>query len=86
VNLLDRVLVANQGYVPEPFTVEDYRERMHQLSVDGGVVVSGSFQGYDQTYLADALEKLGPRFAAVAQVPPDIADEDVLVLARVGCI
>jgi predicted TIM-barrel fold metal-dependent hydrolase len=98
VNLLDRVLfdshlhiidprfplVANQGYVPEPFTVEDYRERTHQLSVDGGVVVSGSFQGYDQTYLADALVKLGPRFAGVAQVAPDIADEDVLVLARMG--
>jgi predicted TIM-barrel fold metal-dependent hydrolase len=98
VNLLDRVLfdshlhiidprfplVANQGYVPEAFTVEDYRERTHHLSVDSGVVVSGSFQGYDQTYLADALEKLGPRFAGVAQVPPDIADEDVLVLARMG--
>jgi hypothetical protein len=44
----------------------------------------GASRGYDQTYLADALEKLGPRFAGVAQVPPEIADEDVLVLARVG--
>jgi predicted TIM-barrel fold metal-dependent hydrolase len=77
-------LVENQGYVPEPFTVEDYCARTHHLSVDGGVVVSGSFQGYDQTYLADALAKLGPRFAGVAQVPADIADEDVLALARMG--
>jgi predicted TIM-barrel fold metal-dependent hydrolase len=77
-------LVANQGFVPAPFTVANYRERTHHLGVDGGVVVSASFQAYDQTYLVDALEQLGPRFAGVAQVPPEIADEDVLALARAG--
>jgi predicted TIM-barrel fold metal-dependent hydrolase len=98
VNLLDTVvfdshlhivdprfpLVPNQGYVPAPFTVEDYQARTHQLPVDGGAVVSGSFQAYDQTYLADALERLGPRFAGVAQIPPEITDEEVLVLAGKG--
>ncbi len=73
-------LVANQGYVPEPFTVEDYRARTHHLPVDGGAVVPGSFQRYDQTYLADALERLGPGFVGVAQVPPDIPNEEVLAL------
>ncbi len=77
-------LVANQGYVPDPFTVADYRERTHRLPVDGGVVVSASFQAYDQTYLADALGQLGPRFAGVAQVPPEITDEEVLALAAIG--
>ncbi len=77
-------LVPNRGYVPEPFTVEDYRARTHHLPVDGGAVVSGSFQAYDQTYLADALRRLGPGFVGVAQVPPDISDEDVLALARIG--
>lgn len=77
-------LVADQGFVPEPFTVADYRERTHRIGVNGGVVVSASFQAYDQTYLADALEALGPRFAGVAQVPPGIPDEDVLALAAIG--
>ena len=49
-------LVPNQGYLPEPFTVDDYRSR---VSVDGGAVVSASFQAYDQTYLVDALRVSG---------------------------
>lgn len=77
-------LVANQGFLPAPFTVADYRERTRHLGVNGGAVVSGSFQAYDQTYLLDALGRLGPRFAGVAQVPPEIADEDVLALDRAG--
>jgi predicted TIM-barrel fold metal-dependent hydrolase len=77
-------LVANQGYTPPPFTVADYRERTHHLGVNGGVVVSASFQGYDQTYLRNALGQLGPSFAGVAQVPPTIADEEVLELRASG--
>jgi predicted TIM-barrel fold metal-dependent hydrolase len=77
-------LVANQGFLPAPFTVADYRARTAGLAVNGGAVVSASFQAYDQTYLLDALERLGPRFAGVAQVPPEITDEDVLALAARG--
>jgi predicted TIM-barrel fold metal-dependent hydrolase len=77
-------LVANQGFVPEPFTVADYRARVAALGVGGGAVVSGSFQAYDQTYLLDALERLGPGFVGVAQVPPGISDAEVLALARAG--
>ena len=74
-------LVPNQGYLPGSFTVDDYRER---FSADGGAVVSGSFQADDQTYLIDALQRLGPTFAGVANIPPDISDEEVLRLAEHG--
>ena len=67
-------LVANQGYLPEPFTVGDYRARTAHLDITGGAVVSGSFQAYDQTYLLDALEQLGEGFVGVANVPDDISD------------
>jgi predicted TIM-barrel fold metal-dependent hydrolase len=77
-------LVANQGYVPEPFTVEDYRERLAGLGVEGGAVVSGSFQAYDQSYLLDALRRLGPGFVGVTQVPETVTDEQVLALAAAG--
>ena len=77
-------LIPNQGYTPEPFTVADYRSRTHHLGVNGGVVVSASVQGYDQTYLRNALGQLGPSFVGVAQVPPEIADEDVLALRAAG--
>ena len=77
-------LVPNQGYVPEPFTVEHYRERTAHLDVTGGAVVSGSFQGYDQTYLLDALEQLGEGFVGVANVPPGISDREVLALYAGG--
>ena len=77
-------LVPNQGFLPEPFTVDDYRARVAGLGVTGGAVVSGSFQAYDQTYLVDALARLGENFFGVANVPPDIADDEVLALAAAG--
>jgi amidohydrolase family protein len=77
-------LVANQGYVPEPFTVEDYRAATAGMVVAGGAVVAGSFQGFDQTWLVDALERLGPGFVGVAQLPGDIADEEILALDAAG--
>jgi predicted TIM-barrel fold metal-dependent hydrolase len=77
-------LVANQGFLPEPFTVSDYRERVAELDITGGAVVSGSFQAYDQTYLVDALEQLGPGFVGVANVRLDITDDEVLALYAAG--
>ena len=74
-------LVPNQGFLPEPFTVDDYRGR---FAAAGGAVVSGSFQAYDQTHLIDALERLGPGYVGVANVPPDITDEEVLRLRDAG--
>jgi predicted TIM-barrel fold metal-dependent hydrolase len=47
-------------------------------------VVSGSFQGFDQTYLLDALERLGPAFVGVTQLPPTVADEEILALDAAG--
>ena len=61
-------LVPNQGFLPEPFTVDDYRARVADLGVAGGAVVSGSFQAFDQSYLVDSLRRLGPGFVGVANV------------------
>lgn len=77
-------LVPNQGYRPDPFTVEDYLERTASLGIEGGAVVSGSFQGFDQTYLLDALKKLGPSFVGVTQLLASVPDEEVLKLDAAG--
>jgi predicted TIM-barrel fold metal-dependent hydrolase len=45
-------LVPNQGYVPDPFTVDDYRAATARLDVTGGAVVAGSYQtGSDPSVL-----------------------------------
>ena len=77
-------LVANDGYLPSPFTVADYRERVAGLGVAGGAVVSGSFQAFDQTYLVDALRRLGPSYVGVTQVPADVPDSRLLELDAAG--
>ena len=61
-------LEPNAGYLPPSFTVQDYQDRTAHLSVVGGAVVSGSFQGFDQTYLLDALHRLGPGFVGELRV------------------
>lgn len=77
-------LVANNGFLPEPFTVADYRRRTEGLGIAGGAVVSGSFQAFDQGYLVDALATLGPGFVGVTQIPGDTPDERILELHGAG--
>lgn len=77
-------LIENQGYLPDPFTVADYCQRTAHFQVVGGAVVSGSFQGFDQTYLIDALSQLGPNFVGVTQIPHTTTDEEILRLNRHG--
>lgn len=77
-------LIANDGYTPPAFTCADYLRRMGAYELLGGAVVSGSFQGFDQTYLIDALKVLGPKFMGVTQVPHTVSDADILELDRAG--
>jgi predicted TIM-barrel fold metal-dependent hydrolase len=92
-------LVANQGYVPEPFTVDDYRAATAGLNVVGGAVVAGSFQlrgpgpltpparvrgSGPLTWVFDALERLGPTFVGVVELDGDASDDDVLRLDAAG--
>ncbi len=77
-------LIPNQGYVPPFFTTADYLPVAQPLGIAGGAVVSGSFQGYDQSYLRDALSRLGPAFVGVTQLPRDVSDETILELAACG--
>ena len=77
-------LVENDGFMPDPFTVADYRSRIDGLGIAGGAVVSGSFQAFDQGYLIDALRALGPGYAGVTQVPASTTDEQILELHEAG--
>ena len=77
-------LIPNQGFVPEPFSVADYRRRTTGLRIIGGAVVAGSFQAFDTGFLVAALKKLGPSFVGVAQVPGDISDSEILRLDARG--
>jgi predicted TIM-barrel fold metal-dependent hydrolase len=77
-------LVPNNGYLPNAFTCEDYLDRMQPYTLAGGAIVSGSFQAFDQTYLMDALGRLGPSFVGVTQVPATVSDEELLALNSAG--
>jgi len=54
------------------------------LGVAGGAVVAGSYQGFDQSWLLATLTEMGPGWVGVAQVPPDIPDEDLVKLTAAG--
>jgi predicted TIM-barrel fold metal-dependent hydrolase len=77
-------LIPNAGFVPEPFTCQDYLTAVRPLGVAGGVVVSGSFQAFDQTYLLDALAALGPSFVGVTALPADCSEGEIVALDRAG--
>jgi len=77
-------LIPNNGYVPDFFSVDDYLARTHDLGVVGGAVVSGSFQGFDQTYLIAALKRLGAGFVGVTQLPASVTDAELEALNQHG--
>ena len=77
-------LVPSRGFIPDEFTVSDYLERTRDLNISGGAVVSGSFQGFDQTYLTSVLNKLGQNFVGVTQIPNSSSDEEIYNLNKAG--
>ena len=76
--------MANQGYTPPHFPLEDYLAQAKPLGVVAGAVVSGSFQAKDQTYLMDILPKLGPAWVGVTQIPNDYPDAEIAKLGKLG--
>ncbi len=77
-------IVANQGFSPEPFPLEDYLAESRPLGVVAGAIVSGSFQANDQTYLEDCLPRLGSGWAGVTQIPNDCPDAEIARLNGIG--
>jgi predicted TIM-barrel fold metal-dependent hydrolase len=77
-------LIANQGYLPDVFSVSDYQAQTKDYHLIGGAVVSGSFQAFDQNYLIDALKKFGAGYVGVTQLPPDTSDEEIIRLNTLG--
>jgi predicted TIM-barrel fold metal-dependent hydrolase len=77
--------VENRGFVAGPFTVDDYRHAVPEdVTLLGGAVVTGSYQGFDQRHLLASLRALGPAFVGVAQLPPDVPDGDLDLLDEAG--
>jgi predicted TIM-barrel fold metal-dependent hydrolase len=76
--------VPNNGFLPAEFTCDDYLDRMKAYRLNGGAIVSGSFQAFDQSYLLDALQKLGAGFVGVTQLPASVSDEELVDLDRAG--
>lgn len=77
-------LLVNNGYLPEPFTHEDYLARLSKYNLVGGAIVSGSFQAFDQGYLLSALAALGPAYVGVTQLPHTTTDEYIIELHACG--
>nr|WP_278723723.1 amidohydrolase family protein [Corynebacterium accolens] len=78
----------NQGYTPPEFLVPAYdawREKLRGegYNITAGAVVSGSFQGFDQGYLAEALGELD-NFVGVTQLPADAPDAEIRRLDGLG--
>lgn len=77
-------LMANQGYIPETFKMSDYQDQVSHLNIIGGSIVSGSFQRFDQQYLIHALDKMGPTFYAVANLPHTTTDNQIAKYHNLG--
>ena len=77
-------LIPSKGYLPDEFTISDYLSKSEGLNLTGGAVVSGSFQGYDQDFLISALNKLGPNYVGVTQIPANTSEDEIVRLNEIG--
>jgi len=80
----DYPITENQGYVPPSYVVEDYQNETATYNIVGGAIVSGSFQGFDQAYLMNALEKTGSTYCGVTQLPFAVTDDKIMDLHKKG--
>lgn len=79
-------LDKNNGFLPDPYTAQQYLNELRKLNIEdvGGVVVSGSFQGYHQEYFKAAFDALGSNFVGITQVQSNISDQELKRLNEVG--
>ena len=77
-------VIENQGYLPPHFPLDDYLTQTQPMGIVSGAIVSGSFHGFDQSYLKATLKSLGPQWVGVTQVPNNISDQEILELTRIG--
>ena len=79
-------LIENNGFVPDYYTTEDYTQELEELGLvaDGGAVLAGSFQGYEQDYFHDALQQLSNQFVGITQLPLDTRDNELKRLNDIG--
>lgn len=80
----DFPLFENNGYKPRQFLVEDYRSQTSYINIVGGALVAGSYHGFDNRHLLNALKKLGAGFAGVAQIAPGITDRELNDMNEAG--
>src|SRR5258708_36505538 len=67
-------IVANQGYSPPNFPLDEYLAETKPLGVVAGAVASGSFPPNHHTCLMVILPSLTPRWAAGTPTPSDSPD------------
>lgn len=72
------------GICQRQFTHDDYLKCVSQYKLAGGAIVSGSFQGFDQSYLLSALQALGSSYVGVTQLPYDTPDHQIIKLHSAG--
>ena len=77
-------LIENAAYLPSQFTTRDYMSCLSEYKLTGGAVISGSFQGFDQSYLLETLRDLGPNYVGVTQLPASATDQQISDLKEQG--
>jgi predicted TIM-barrel fold metal-dependent hydrolase len=77
-------LAIHDGYMPPPYTVDDYWATAGPLGVAGGAIVSTPYQAYDQGCLLDALARFGPCYVGVTQLPEEVDDQTIRYLDSAG--
>lgn len=79
-------LSKNYFYNLESFTVSQYQSFVNNLKNDfefvGGAITSHRLQRFDQSFLLDALERLGANYVGVTQLPTDYPDSAIESLNR----
>lgn len=75
-------LVVNDHYCPAQFRISDYYKAVNDFNLLGGVLVAGSYHGFETRHITETIRKLGPDFVGVAQVHCDISDEELYRLDK----
>jgi len=74
----------NNGFKPEEFKLGEYLHWADILDIRGGVIIPGSYHGFDNTHITETIKEIGKGFVGVAQLKSNVSDDVLFRLESAG--
>lgn len=74
----------NNGFIPGEFKLAEYLHWTDILDIRGGVIIPGSYHGFDNAHIIQSIKEIGNDYIGIAQLKSNVSDDVLFALDRAG--